>query len=133
MRDLARLRERFLRDSPDRRLGNLASDLLRLSTWLRMRRDEGAGALMREIAWMIEWSGDHATEELVDIQRELCRWRRIWPMDSARSLLAFRAKQMSDHVLIMSGLAESSEPDPRIKQVDEIGNVVVPADRLAQP
>ena len=126
MRDLARLRERFFRDSPDRRLGNLASDLLRLSTWLRMRRDEGAGALMREIAWMVEWTGEDATEELVDIQRELCRWRRIWPSHSLRSLLAFRAKQMSECVLGMSGLMESSELDARAKQVDEIGNVRMP-------
>ena len=123
MRDLARLRERFLRDSPERRLGNLASDLLRLSTWLRMRRDEGAGDLMREIAWMIEWTGDHATEELVNIQRELCRWRRIWPSDSVRSLLAFRARQMSNRVLGMSGLTESLELDAGLKQVGEIGNV----------
>ncbi len=40
MRDLQRLRERFLRDPLERRLGNLASDLLRLSTWLRLRRDD---------------------------------------------------------------------------------------------
>ncbi len=42
MRDLARLRERFLRDSPERRLGNLASDLLRVSAWLSLRRDDRA-------------------------------------------------------------------------------------------
>jgi hypothetical protein len=105
MRDLSRLRERFLRDAPERRLGNLASDLLRLSTWLRMRRDEQAVVdLMREIAWMIEWCGEIATEELVDVQRELCRWRRIWPLESARSVLAFRAKQLSVQVLAMSGV-----------------------------
>jgi hypothetical protein len=103
---MARLKERYLRDSPDRQLGNLASDLLRLSTWLQMRRDDRATVdLMREIAWMIEWSGHHATEELVNIQRELCRWRRLWPLDPARSLLVFRAKQMSERILEMSGLA----------------------------
>jgi hypothetical protein len=52
----------------------------------------------------IEWSGEHAAEELVNVQRELCRWRRIWPLEPARFLLAFRAKQMSERILEMSGL-----------------------------
>ncbi len=58
---------------------------------------------------MIEWSGDHATEELVNIQRELCRWPRVWPLETARSLFAFRAKQRLDRVLEFSGLAAPSE------------------------
>jgi len=108
MRDLAKLRERYLRDMPAVRMGNLASDLLRLSQWVRMRRADGAVIdLMREIAWMMEWSGEGATEELADMQRELCRWRRIWPVESARSLMALRAQQMSDRILAMSGLLES--------------------------
>ena len=110
MRDLARLRERFLRETPERRLGNLASDLLRLSSWLRMRRDDGAIVdLIREIAWMIEWSGDPATEELVNMQRELCRWRRIRPLDSVRSVLSLRASLMSEQVLAMSGLIPADQ------------------------
>ncbi len=111
MTDLKRLRERFLRDPLDRRLGNLASDLLRLSTWLRIRRDDTlTRELIQEIAWMIEWSGEHATEELVHVQRELCRWRRIWPLEPARSLLAFRAQQLSDRLLELSGLTTKAEP-----------------------
>jgi hypothetical protein len=106
MKDLARVRERFLRDGRDRRLGNIASNLLRLSNWLQMARDPQAIVdLMRETAAMIEWMGNEATEELVNIQRELCRWRRIWPLAPAQSLLAFRARQMSDRVLDASGLA----------------------------
>jgi hypothetical protein len=106
MKDVARLRERFLRDGLDRRLGNIASNLLRLSHWLQMARDpQELVDLMRETATMIEWVGNDATEELVNIQRELCRWRRIWPLASGRSLLAFRARQMSDRVLEASGLA----------------------------
>lgn len=105
MKDLARLRERFLRETPERRLGNLASDLLRLSTWIRMGRDDGAIVdLIREIAWMMEWSGDHATEDLVNMQRELCRWRRVRPLESVRPILALRASLMSEQILAMSGL-----------------------------
>ncbi len=58
---------------------------------------------------MIEWSGPHATEDLVNVQRELCRWRRIWPLESVRSLLAFRAREMSGRVLQMSGLTADLE------------------------
>jgi hypothetical protein len=111
MRDLRRLRERFVRDASAVRMGNLASDLLRLGQWVRMRRPDGAVTdLMREIAWMMEWTGESATEELANMQREICRCRRIWPVEAARSLLALRAQQMSDRILTMSGLAESSIP-----------------------
>ena len=108
MRDLVRLRERFVRDIPAVRMGNLASDLHRLGQWVRMQRPDGAVIdLMREIAWMMEWSGESATAELADMQREICRWRRIWPVEATRSLTALRAQQMSDRILAMSGLLES--------------------------
>jgi hypothetical protein len=110
MRDLSRLRDRFLRDGLDVRLGNIASNLLRVSSWLQLRRDPQVVVdLLSETASMVEWMGDHATEDLVNIHRELCRWRRIWPLEPARSLLAFRAKQMSDQVLELSGLASSAQ------------------------
>ena len=109
MKDISRLRDRFQRDGLDRRLGNIASNLLRLSSWLQMGRDPQVTVdLMQETAGMIEWTGDDATEDLVNIQREICRWRRIWPLEPARHLLAFRARQMSDRVLESSGLALSA-------------------------
>ena len=109
MKDVSRLRQRFLQDGLDRRLGNIASNLLRVSHWLQMGRDaETVVDLLRETASMIEWTGDEATEELVNVHRELCRWRRIWPLEAARSVLAFRSKQMSERVLELSGLPETS-------------------------
>jgi hypothetical protein len=109
MRDIKRLQDRFQRDGLDRRLGNIASNLLRLRSWLQMGRDTQATVdLMRETAAMIDWTGDDATEDLVNIQRELCRWRRIWPLEPARDLLAFRARQMSERVLESSGLASTA-------------------------
>jgi hypothetical protein len=105
MKDLKRMRERFLRDRTPVRLGNLASSLLRLSKWVQMeQRDESVVDLMREIAWFMEWSGDLASKELADMQREICRWRRIWPIEPTRSILAFRTLQMSNRILEMSGL-----------------------------
>lgn len=108
MRDLTRLKERFLRDDPAVRMGNLASDLHRLSIWVRTgRADEAILDLMREVAWMMEWMGDQATAELADLQREICRWCRVWPVESVRSILALRARQMSARALEISGLVES--------------------------
>src|SRR6266498_2164701 len=105
MIDLSRKRDRYLRDEPAIRLGNLASNLLRLSHWVRSPdRDNASLDLMREVAWLLEWNAECANGEMVDMQREICRWRRVWPLDPARSLLAFRARLMSERVLEMSGL-----------------------------
>ncbi len=107
MKDLKRMRERFIRDESSVRLGNLASDLLRLSKWIQMRhKDEAIVDLMRQIAWLMEWTGDLASAELADMQREICRWRRVWPVEEVRHILALRASQMSNRVLEGSGLLE---------------------------
>jgi hypothetical protein len=112
MRDLERMRERFVRDGSSVRLGNLASNLLRLNKWILTRHnDEAIVDLMREIAWLMEWSGDLASAELADMQREICRWRRIWPVEQARHILALRASQMSNRILQWSGLLEQTPPD----------------------
>ena len=111
MRDLRRMRERFIRDESPVRMGNLASELLRLSKWIQKRHsDEAIVDLMRQIAWFMEWSGDLASPELADMQREICRWRRAWPVDQARHILALRASQMSNRVLEGSGLLEQNTP-----------------------
>ncbi len=107
MRDLQRMRERYLRDEKPIRMGNMASSLLRLSQWVQKRhRDEAVIDLMREIAWFLEWNGDLALAELADMQREICRWRRVWPVEQARPILSLRALQMSKRILELSGLPE---------------------------
>jgi hypothetical protein len=101
------MHERFIRDGSSVRLGNLASDLLRLSKWIQARHnDEAVIDLLREIAWLMEWSGDLGLAELADMQREICRWRRAWPIEQARHILALRASQMSNRILAWSGLLE---------------------------
>ena len=109
MRDLKRMRERYLRDEMPLRMGNMASSLMRLSEWVQNRhKDEAIIDLMREIAWFMEWTGDLASAELADMQREICRWRRIWPVEQARQILALRALQMSNRILEWSGLLEQT-------------------------
>lgn len=114
MKDLKRMRERFTRDGSSVRMGNLASNLLRLNKWILMRRsDEAIVDLMREIAWLMEWSGDLASAELADMQREICRWRRAWPVEQVRHILALRAFQMSNRILEWSGLLEQVTREPK--------------------
>jgi hypothetical protein len=109
MRDVKRMHDRYLRNDWSIRMGNLASSLLRLSDWVRMRqKDEAIIDLMREIAWFMEWNGDMAPMELADMQREVCRWRRVWPVEEARGMLALRARQMSNRALELSGLLEKA-------------------------
>jgi len=105
MRDIKKMHDRYLRDKAPVRMGNLASSLLRLSQWVKNRhKEEAIIDLMREIAWFLEWCGDLALVELADMQREICRWRRVWPVEQARAVLAFRALQMSNRILELSGL-----------------------------
>ena len=111
MRDIKRMRDRYFQDSAPIRMGNLASSLLRLSQWIKKcHGDEAIIDLMREIAWFMEWNGDLALAELPDMQREICRWRRIWPIEKARSILAFRSLQMSRRILELSGLLAQAPP-----------------------
>ena len=109
MRDLKRMRERYMRDRSPVRMGNLASHLLRLSHWVQKEKPDNATVdLMREIAWLMEWNGDLALVELADMQREICRWRRAWPVEQTRCIVAHRALQMSNRLLEISGLLAQS-------------------------
>jgi hypothetical protein len=114
MRDLKRMRQRFIQDGISVRLGNLASNLLRLNKWILMRHnDQAIIDLMREIAWFMEWSGDMASVEIADMQREICRWRRVWPVEQVRHILALRALQMSNRILEWSGLLEQTTSEAK--------------------
>ena len=105
MRDIQRMRDRYFQDTVPIRMGNLASSLLRLSQWIKKGHgDKTIIDLMREIAWFMEWNGDLALAELPDMQREICGWRRIWPVEQTRNILELRALQMSKRVLDLSGL-----------------------------
>ena len=114
MKDPQKMRERFIQDRSPVRMGNLASDMLRLSKWIQARHnDEAIIDLMREIVWLMEWSGDLASPELANMQREICRWRRVWPVEQTRSILASRALQMSNRILAWSGLLEQTTPEAK--------------------
>jgi hypothetical protein len=115
LRDIKKMRDRYLRDRAPVRMGNLASSLLRLSHWVKNRhREEATIDLMREVAWFLEWNGDLSLAELAEMQREICRWRQVWPVEQARNILELRTLQMSKRVLELSGLLSQPTSEKEI-------------------
>ena len=107
--DRDKLRTRYLRDEWPRQVGNLASTLARLSSRAGdTRYDQVVANLLREGALLMDWCAPNVPLELAtdlaSMQRELVLWREIWPDASARALLVFRARAMSDRLLEAAGL-----------------------------
>lgn len=110
--------ERYVRMAWQQQLGNLASTLARLSSRCpRPEHDPLVADLLREAALLIEWSAPHTPPalhpDLAAMQHEVVAWRRDWPLDQARPLLALRARQMSEALLRMAGLV-AAPPDERV-------------------
>jgi hypothetical protein len=106
--DRAKLRERYLQDEWPRQVGNLASTLTRLSARAHDARfDSIVSDLLHEGALLMEWCAPNVplevATELASMQRELVLWRRIWPNDGSRPLLAFRSREMAERLLDAAG------------------------------
>ena len=107
-------RERYMRQSIPLRLGGLAADLARIASFTEVRADAAVESLLDEGRAFIEWSAPEApiddAARLVDIQRALTHWRRIWAQAQKNPLgreeLAKQAQASSDEVLAMSGLLD---------------------------
>lgn len=113
MSDRAAIRERYMRDDLSRRLGGIASNLARVSSFSsRASSKDAVYRLVDESKWFIEWTAAEAREEdaeaLVALQLELAwlqrDWERIWANPATRAALATHAKYWSNRVLRMSGL-----------------------------
>ena len=111
--DWRKLRERYLRDEWPIRLGNLASTLGRISSAANNPATAATvSSSLRESMLMIEWNlrgtPSEVLVELAQMQAELGLWSRGWEAvaqsPALRSLLARRAREMSDRSLELSGL-----------------------------
>ena len=103
------LYEKFKTLDWQQKLGNLASTLATISTQSTTpQSDRLTSHLLREAALLIEWSAASVPQnfhwELAVMQRELMAWKKIFPVESARNLLALQARHQSDRVLQMTGL-----------------------------
>ena len=113
MKDMEKLRERFLRDPLPRRLGGLAATLGRISSSARKSTDPNiVSSLLDEARHLIEWTAadtePETAAELVRMQTLLTLWQKAWT-DASRNpqqrlLLSVQAKDWSDKAVDFSGL-----------------------------
>lgn len=113
MKDMEKLRERFLRDPLPRRLGGLAATFGRISSSARKSTDPNMVAtLLDEAKHLIEWTAaetePETAAELVQMQTMITLWQRAWAEASQnprqRILLSVQAKAWSDKAIDFSGL-----------------------------
>lgn len=113
MKDMEKLRSRFLRDPLPRRLGGLAATLGRISSSARNSTDpQIVSNLLDEAKHLIEWTAaemePESAFELVRMQTLIALWQRAWDEASQapkqRILLSVQAKEWSDRALDFSGL-----------------------------
>jgi hypothetical protein len=106
-------REKYLRQSMPRRLGNLASNLNRIATYSNGSfSKESIFELIRESQYFAEWTANDASLELtlsiVDMQRQLARWKlhwdEVWQDKTRKVQMQEQAKLWSETMLEHSGL-----------------------------
>ena len=110
------VRERYLKDSFQVRLGGLAANLARLASFSgEMRHHESVEYLIDESKWFIEWIVSDAVPEiqaeLVELQIQLAVWHRAWGQgkmkgDRLQEMIA-QARDWSDRLLDRSGLLKA--------------------------
>ncbi len=117
MSDLARIKERYLRDDLPVRLGNLAANLARVSVFLTNPANHRAvDSLLTESKFFIEWSAAETeveiAAELIEMQVQIARWQiRLTSIlnDPAHQVqVAEQAQQWSKRVLHVSGLTQAA-------------------------
>ncbi len=110
-------REKYLRQPMPRRLGNLASNLNRIASYSNGSfSKENIFELIRESQHFAEWAASDASLELtltiVDIQRQLARWKlhwdEIWKDESTKNQMQQQAKFWSDKMIEHSGLLQEN-------------------------
>ncbi len=113
MNNARAIQERFLRDALPIRLGGLAANLRRMTSFSRSESNQAAvAALIDESKFFIEWTAAEADIDtaatLVELQVQLACWERtwsaIWANPERRQQLGQEARAWSDRVLALSGL-----------------------------
>lgn len=113
MRDWTTIRERFVRDDLPTRLGGLAANLARISSFFKNPINRNVvHSLVDESKLFIEWTAADAEAEtaapLVELQVQLALWQldwdKIWNDPAYRSQVVDQSRAWSDKVLDLSGL-----------------------------
>ena len=119
MTRLDAVRERYMQDGLETRLGGLAANLARLASFSgRMKQHGSVEYLLEESKWFIEWNISDASleiqAELVELQIQLAVWHRAWQqgrMDGDRlHEMISQTRAWSDRLLERSGLLKTDAP-----------------------
>lgn len=115
MNDIEGRKDRYMRGTLPIRMGGLAANLARVSSFSEI---DGARVavigLIEESKYFIEWTALEydisTTVELIDIQRLLAKWHfnidRIWNDATRRKEIGNKSKELSDKLLTKSGLLD---------------------------
>jgi len=110
---LERLRLRYLRDPMPVRLGALAANMARVTSFSKHDgHREAVLATLRESKWFIEWIAAELdaqdAEELVRLQMQMAVWQiqsnKSWNDTNWRLEIATQSAKWSHRILQMSGL-----------------------------
>ena len=112
MSDLNSIQNRFMKESPQMRLGHLAADLLRIANFIESGSANEAKPIFRESKWFAEWiarESDLKTQQmLADAQSFLAFQELDWSNWSTRAETiqntANTVRIWSDELLKQSGL-----------------------------
>lgn len=116
MKDWTDIRNRYLKDNLQIRLGGLAANLLRIKSFsLHLNNRAAVENLLDESKHFIEWTATDAdltvAAELVELQLLLARWHyqldKIWGEETKMKEISEQSSFWSDRVLGLSGLLES--------------------------
>lgn len=105
------VRQRFLRDPLPIRLGGLAADLARITSFSENPANHQAVAgLLEEGKWFAEWAAPDAPPEtqavLAEVQLALAVWQRRWLNGTPDHTMRTDAQRKSDELLALAGLVE---------------------------
>jgi len=108
MKTFEERRERYMRFSMDRRVGNLATNVNRLALFLEQDHSSAdTFYLLRETQYLVDWTSLEMNlenqVELLELQRQLSRWKlkwdQIWTNDLERQKVQTQARAWAEKLL----------------------------------
>ena len=104
------VRQRFLREPLTVRLGSLAADLARITSFSdHPANAKAVASLLEEGKYFAEWIALAAPPEtqalLAEIQHSVLQWERAWHRGEAVPAMRDEAARLSDELLVVAGLA----------------------------
>ena len=112
MTNLDELKSRYMKDPFSIRLGNLASNLARISSFIdNPRNNKVVESILEESKFFVEWLAPQASMDLLarlaEIQESLALWQRQFPRYSKKkSIIKEKTTLWSKYLIKASGLTD---------------------------